>query len=73
MYTVYYRKCDGQGTKIFLSRLNRTAAEAAKEHHFNTQPTVTMCWVLDENGIMSGEPLDRDPDEAETDRIARAT
>lgn len=73
MYTVYYRKADGQGTKVFLSRLNRAAAQAAQEHHFKTQPDVTMCWVLDENNQMLGDPLDRDPPEDETTRIARAT
>lgn len=72
-YTVYFRRADGKGTKTFMTGLNASGAERVKQMVFDRDLTKTMVWVLDENYQMLGDPLDRDPDEAETDRIARAT
>lgn len=60
-FTVHYRRADAQGTKTFLTGLNRAAAEAAQAHFFDTHPEATMCWVLDDAGNMLGDALTRDP------------
>lgn len=73
MYTVHYRKADGQGTKVFMRGLERGMALDFQQKFFDRNPDVTMCWVLDDRGIALNDALWRDPDEAETDRIARAT
>lgn len=66
MYTVYYRKADGKGTKVFMRGLAAPMAGQFKQSFFDRNPDVTMCWALNNDDHMLGDALIRDPEECET-------
>lgn len=57
-YSVYYRRRDGYGTRLWDRFINRSEAIAQKQWCFKNPATeATMVWVLDAAGQMVGEPL----------------
>ena len=57
-HTVYYRRRDGVGTRIWDHGLTKSEAVAQQQWCFKNAATdATMVWILDDDGVLIGEPM----------------